>query len=144
MTGPISGGTPAIHRYDGTFIRLLRKYIEEGLVDERDVLIVSPTLGLVRALDSIPHHEPTLGGWQSPRLDENKLRVLNRRALELFKEIARTGNYEEVFINVGKKLYPIIEGCEKLLACKIVHATGRGIGPKAAHMKSWILSKATV
>ncbi|MGP8070380.1 MAG: hypothetical protein ACLP5V_10870 [Candidatus Bathyarchaeia archaeon] len=34
----------------------------------------------------------------------------------------------------------IIDGIEGILSCRVVYAGGRGIGPKSAHMKAWVLS----
>ncbi len=59
--------------------------------------------------------------------------------MHLLEEASAAVRYPEAFINVGRKLYPIIEGVEKVLPCAIIRAHGRDIGPKAAHMKAWIL-----
>jgi hypothetical protein len=132
---------PAIDRYDGIMARILKKYIREGLLDPKDILFVSPVLGLVRALDLVPYHERLKGSWQNLELDRHALEEMNRAALELVKEQMKSQDYSEAYINVGKALYPIIEGIEKLISCEVVHSKGRGPGPKAAHMRDWILSK---
>ena len=144
VVGPIGEAIPAIDRYDGVLMRTIRKCIREGYVDPRDVLIVSPSLGLVRGSDSVPYHEPVEGSWHSPKLDAVGLGRMNHVALLLLKEIAESQEYSEVYINVGKGLYPIIAGIEKLPPWKIVYASGKGLGPKTAHMRDWMLSKTTI
>jgi hypothetical protein len=141
VVGPITEDVPAIDRYDGIMARIVKKYIREGRLDPRGILIVSPALGLVRALDPIPHHEPVQGDWRRPKLDGLTLQNMNRAALLLVKKITECHEFSEVYVNVGKKLYPIIAGIDKLVTCEIVYAKGRGLGPKAAHMRDWIISK---
>jgi hypothetical protein len=141
VVGPITEDVPAIDRYDGIMARIVKKYVREGRLDSRGILIVSPTLGLVRALDPIPYHEPVKGDWRDPRPDEQTLQKMNHAALRLVKKLGESYELSEIYVNVGKRLYPIITGFEKLVACEVVYAKGRGLGPKAAHMKHWILSK---
>ena len=144
VVGSATEDLPAIDRYDGIMAMVLRKYIREGYLCPKDILIVSPALGLVRALDPIPCHEPVEGDYHSPKLDGPALEKMNHAALLLLKKVTESQDYSEVYINVGKRLYPIIAGIEKLLACRIVHATGKGLGPKTAHMRDWILSKTAI
>lgn len=131
--------TPALMAYDGIFARVLRRYIREGNVEERDVLFVSPLLGLLRGIEPLPRHESSKKDWHNPKVDRNQQEILNQKALNLLKDIAKSGKYSEVYINVGKELHSIIEGIEGVLSCRIVYAEGSGIGPKAAHMKKWML-----
>lgn len=133
--------TPSLERYDGIFAKLVRKYVREGLIDRRDVLIVSPTLGLIRGLEPVGEGAGALEDWHKPHIDPSRLQELNQKALRVLDEIAVSVRYSEAFVNVGRKLYPVIEGIDKVLPCEIVHAEGRGIGPKAAHMKAWILKR---
>jgi hypothetical protein len=140
IIGPDSGEVQAIERYDGVFIRIVRKSIREGYLNQRDVLIVSPVLGLVRGLDPIPLHKPIEGTWHEPRLDRHKLENMNESALRLLKKLIDSGEYSEVYVNVGTRLYPIIAGIDRL-NCRLVYAKGRGLGPKAADMKAWLYSK---
>ena len=53
----------------------------------------------------------------------------------------RAGQYEEVFVNVGRQYMPALEGIEELLGCPVKHAQGKGPGPKASQMKAWLERK---
>jgi len=50
-------------------------------------------------------------------------------------------DYDEIYINVGKSMMPLIEGLEKTVKCKVTFAAGRGLGMKAHHMKQWLQRK---
>jgi hypothetical protein len=142
MRNNLSKDTLAIDRYDGVFARIVRKYVREGFIDQRDVLILSPTLGLIRANESIPPSVQSAGtseDWHQPRVNPTRLEELNQKALQLVRDVAKAVNYSEAFVNVGKNLYPLIAGIDNILLCEIVHAKGRGIGPKLVNMKAWIL-----
>lgn len=132
----------ALNRYDGTFMRLIRKYIREGYIDGEDVLIVSPSLGLISACDPLSSVPGQQEDWHNPRLNVEHVQRLNYKAIIFMKGISRSKEVSEVYVNVGKRLMPIIAGVEELFDCKVEHAQGKGIGPKSAHMKSWILKQA--
>jgi hypothetical protein len=132
---------PAIDRYDGLLVRVIRRAIREGHIDLRDVVIVSPTLGLLRGSDAVPYHKPIGGNWQDLELDTRNLENMNRLALHFLKDLTESSEFSEVYVNVGKKLTPIIAGIEKVVPCKVVYATGCGPGPKAAHMRDWLLAR---
>jgi hypothetical protein len=141
VVGSVSEKMQAIDRYDGLLMRVLRKHVRESRIDARDVLIVSPSLGLVRALDMVPYRAPIQGTWRNFRLDVSSLREMNESALRLLESLTQSSKYSEVYVNVGKKLYPILAGMEKVVHCRILYASGSGMGPKAAHMRDWLLSK---
>ncbi len=135
---------PALNRYNGTFIILIRKYVRQGYVDSKDVLIVSPSLGMIRACDPLTSVPGQREDWNNPRLEANDVERLNRKALQFMRKISRSEHVSEVYVNVGKLLMPIINGFEELFDCRIEHAQGKGIGPKSAHMKSWILKETPI
>jgi len=131
---------PALELFDGVFARQIRKYIRDGLIDRRDVLFVSPTLGLIRGLQPVrPDKMRNLSDWHKPVIDSQRLFQLNQIARKVLRTVTRTEKYSEAFVNVGKNLYPIIDGIETIVSCPIIHARGRGIGPKSADMKAWSL-----
>lgn len=134
-----SEATPALFAYDGLFARFARKYIHEGFIDKRDVLFVSPKLGLLRGLEPLPLDDFPKGNWHTPKVDKEQLKTLNERALRLLRNIGKSGRYSEAYVNVGKELRVIIDGIEDVLSCKIIYASGSGIGPKVAHMKKWVM-----
>lgn len=128
---------PAIERYDGVFMRVLRKCVREGLVDPEDILVVSPVLGMIRGLDKLPYRKAE-GSWHDPRINRDHVDRMNRDALLLVKNLVESRRYPEVYVNIGKKLQPIIAGIGDVVHSRIVYAEGSGLGPKAAHMRDWI------
>jgi hypothetical protein len=135
----LTESSPSIERYDGLFVKLVRKYVREKFLDVRDILILSPTLGLVQGLGHLGNIAAPGEDWHNPHIDALRLRELNQKAMRLLEEVAKSAKFSEAYVNVGRNLLPIVEGIDKVLPCKIVYAEGRGIGSKAAHMKRWIL-----
>jgi cytoplasmic iron level regulating protein YaaA (DUF328/UPF0246 family) len=130
---------PAIDRFKGVYFRILKKYLRSGKLSNTDILIVSQDFGVVRSKDKVPYRKPT------NKLDFHKEFVEKARKanLKTLGRIFREKNYNEVYVNVGKEFYKLIEGFESLASAKIIHASGPGLGPKAKHMKNWILEQAT-
>jgi hypothetical protein len=141
VVGSADRAVAGIDRYDGLMMRVVRKWMHEAHIGRDDILLVSPIHGLVRGQDPIDYHPPAKGDWRNPELDEPSVEKMNRSALILLRELTTSRNYSEIYVNVGKRLYPIIAGFENMLHCKIVYAKGNGFGPKAAHMRDWMLSR---
>lgn len=129
----------AIERYDGIYFRVLRKYLRERKLRNIDVVIVSEKFGLMRSDDKISYYEPHAGKWGSLSLNKDAIKNLRRENLEKLKRIVN--DYSEIYINVGRQYMKLIEGFENFTTCKITHAVGKGLGPKALHMKKWIISQ---
>lgn len=129
---------PAIQRYDGVFERLLRKYYPDlvGL----DILILSPTTGLVFAEDKIGLQEPIKGSWHEFLLTKKDILRLKQNNMRFLRDLFTRRKYEEIYVNVGKELLKMIEGIEVLVptSTKVTYAQGKGIGPKMSHMKEWL------
>ena len=140
VVGSADRAVAAIDRYDGLLIRSVRKWMREAHIGRDDILIVSPVYGLVRGQDLIEYHRPANGDWRSPKLDARNVEKMNCSALLHIKELITSRNYSEIYVNVGKSLYPIIAGFEKMPHCRVVYARGKGLGPKVAHMRDWMLS----
>lgn len=130
---------PAIERYNGIYFRVLRKHLQERKLKNIDVLIVSEKLGLIWSHDKISYHEPHVGKWGSLSLDRNAIRKQRTENLEKLRRIVN--QYSEIYVNVGLEYVKLVEGFEKLVTCKVTYATGRGLGPKAVHMKQWLISQ---
>jgi hypothetical protein len=129
---------PAIQRFDGVFIRLVKKYYEK--LRTIDVCILSPIYGLVRAEEKINYKKPIDGKWYKFEISRDKISKLRASSLSTLKMLMNGQRYNEIYINVGKNMLKIIEDFEKIVPknIKIVYAQGRGIGPKMAHMKKWL------
>jgi len=128
----------AIDRYEGVFFRVLKKYLKEGLLRDVDILIITKRHGLIGSEEFIPY-EPTFTSKVLSK-DASKMRDQNLRTLS---EWLSRKQYSEIYVNCGQEFMQLIKGFEKLTTSKITFAVGsrRGIGPKAAHMKNWILER---
>jgi len=131
---------PALERFDGVFIRLIRKYYKE--LRNFDILILSPTYGLIKAEEKIGFKEPIRGSWRKLELSKDTVSRLRDSSLSTLQRLLTKQQYDEIYINVGKNLLKIIEGFNQIVpqTTKITYAQGPGIGPKMTHMKNWIES----
>ncbi len=130
---------PALQRFDGVFIKQIRKYYES--LQDVDVIILSPVYGLVGAAEEIPSKEPIGGNWRHFVLSQEDLNRLRGPSLQKLRTLFDKKHYNEIYINLGKDLLSIIQGFETTLpsGTTITYAEGRGIGPKMAHMRDWIM-----
>ena len=129
---------PALDRYDGIFFRVIKKYLREGKLKNTDIIIVSEKLGVLLQYERIPYYEPTPGKW-GPIKDKEKIKESRRRNIAKLTKILK--NYSTIYVNLGKDYLKLIEGFDGLTEGRIVFAAGKGLGPKALHMKKWILSQ---
>ena len=129
---------PALDRYDGIFFRVIKKYLREGRLENTDIIIVSEQLGVLLQNERIPYHKPIPGKW-GPIVNKGKIEEKRRKNIARLNEILK--NYSTIYVNMGKGYLRLIDGFDDLTEAKIVYATGKGIGPKALHMKKWILSQ---
>jgi hypothetical protein len=130
----------AKERFDGILMRITRNYISR--LRNVDVLILSPTYGLITPEKKIPYHEPIGGGWKWNRvqLSKDKVEAARKSNLITIRDLVSKRKYDEIYVNVGKAMFQLIEGFEGIVpkTTKITCAQGRGIGPKVAHMKNWM------
>jgi cytoplasmic iron level regulating protein YaaA (DUF328/UPF0246 family) len=129
---------PAIKRFDGVYFRLLRKCLRERKLRNVDILIVSEKFGLIWSKDKIPYYE-VQGKMGALNLDKNTLEKIRQENLQKLKKIVN--RYSEIYVNVGREYLKLIEGFEKFATSKVTYSSGKGLGPKALHMKQWITSQ---
>jgi len=129
---------PAIERFDGIFMRTIRNYIHR--LKKVDILILSPVYGLISPEDKIPYHEPIGGNWHKADFPKDKIDDARKANLVAMRKALSKQKYDEIYVNVGRKMLKLMEGFEQLTpkTTKIIYAQGAGIGPKVAHMKNWI------
>lgn len=130
---------PAIERYDGVYFRVLRRALREGRLRNTDILIVSEKLGLIWANDTVSFDPPRGGTLGTLGLSKENIHILRQKNLQKLERVVKA--YSQIYVNVGRNYIKLIEGFENFATCKIVYAKGRGIGPKARHMKEWICSQ---
>jgi hypothetical protein len=131
---------PASQRFDGVLMRLTRKYVSER--KDIDVLVLSPTFGLIPLERKIPYVEPIGRDWRvdSAKLPEDKLERAKEANIAMLRRVLDRKSYGEIYVNAGKNMRRLIDGFEKTVPSDImlIYAQGRGIGPKMAHMKEWL------
>jgi len=142
MTRQTESPIPAIERYDGLLVRVVKKALKEKDHGDIEVLLLSPVLGLVEAKDEIPYHEPLPGCWKKPNLTEKEINSIREKNTAKLQFLLKSRQYAEIYINVGKVLRQLLD-LRLFSGSKIIFAEGPGPGPKAAHMKSWIQRKVT-
>jgi len=132
---------PAIQRFDGVFIRLIRKYYRQ--TRNLDILILSPVYGLISGEEKIEFKEPIGESWRELNLDSNTISKIRESNLKKLTKWLSKRKYTEIYVNIGKNMLKLIEGFEKIVpqTTNITYAQGPGIGPKMAHMKNWIESR---
>jgi len=130
---------PATKRFDGIFIRSIRNYIDK--LKNVDILILSPAYGLIPPEKKIPYHE-LIGGesWHKAHFSEDEINTSKKTNLSIIKKLLSKQKYDEIYINVGKTMFQLMEDFEQIVpkTTKITYAQGRGVGPKISHMKNWM------
>jgi len=58
MKDKVYGELTALNRYDNILFRIVRGSVVDRNLDPNDILILSPTLGMVKANERIRHHLP--------------------------------------------------------------------------------------
>jgi len=130
---------PAIERYEGVYFRVLKKHIREGKMKNTDILILTEKYGLLSSNQLVPYNPE-----YSPRIATNNLNDARRRNLQKLQQELSKEEYLEIFINVGKDFWPLIEGLENVVGkTKVTLAKGSALGSKASNMKQWILKHAS-
>ena len=125
----------ALERFDGLLSRIVRRLEAEGKLEDVDVLILTER-GAVWGHEEVPYWPPKGQVWGRFTLSEEEISNLRESVREALRD--KAGQYEEVFVNVGRQYMPAIEGIEELLGCPIKYAQGKGPGPKASQMKAWL------
>jgi hypothetical protein len=129
---------PALQRFNGGFVRQIKKYFE--LLQNVDVMFLSPVYGLVAADAKIVGKKPFQGSWNKLILSKSDFTRLRESSLEILHSVLEKKEYDEIYVNLGKELLRIIDGFELTLPSptKVTYAQGSGMGPKMAHMRDWL------
>ena len=129
---------PALQRFNGIFIKMIRKYNKR--LRDCDVLILSPIYGLIDANRKIGFKEPIRGSWHKLKVNDIDIEKLRETSLSTLKKKLIKRQYDEIYVNLGRDMLKIIEGFDKIVpqTIRITYSKGRGVGPKLRHMKDWI------
>ncbi|MFX0210800.1 MAG: hypothetical protein ACFFDT_32775, partial [Candidatus Hodarchaeota archaeon] len=125
-------------RYEGIFFRVIKKYQREGRLKHTDIIVVSERLGVLLQNEKIPYYRPVPGKW-GRIMDKEKIEEKRRKNIAKLSKIL--SDYSTIYVNLGKEYLKLIEGFNNLAEGEIIYAAGKGLGPKALHMKEWILSQ---
>jgi hypothetical protein len=136
----------ALERFAGPATGVVARYFKNNQLQNIDVLILSPTYGLIDANQKIRYRPPAKKerGWHNLQLDEKDLDKMRGSNLAKLKKKFAENQYDEIYINVGKELLPMVRGVKNVVpkTVKITCAEGAGFGFKMAHMKDWFESNA--
>lgn len=86
-------------------------------------------MGIYRSNERVPYRNELMTAELAKSLREENLQRLKR--------ILSDKNYEEIYVNVGRKYLKSIEGFEQFTNARITYAKGV-LGQKATHMKQWL------
>lgn len=122
---------PALERYHGIAIGVIRKLKEQGkLPKDLEILIVSAEFGLIDPEEEIPYVDQIMTNESAKELQESFLEKLKSK----FGRV----KYSEIFVNLGAMYAQSIKGFEKIVDAQVTYASGT-LGKRAKQMKQWIL-----
>lgn len=120
---------------------MLSKCQREGLVDNADIFVLTKK-GLLDSNDTMTYSEPEPGTPGTLSLAKHDLERIRRKNLRILRKAFESTKYDRVYVNVGREYIRLIEGIERISPVVVEYASGRGLGPKARHMRDWIRSNA--
>lgn len=131
---------PAIEMYNGVLYQVLRANMPKGSVV--DVVILTEDLELIPANRKISYRPPKgEKRWSGIKVEVSEDTI--KKNLEFLKGLFEKGDYDEVFVALGRKWRKAIQGMEELAkekGIKVVYITGKGLGPYEAALKRWLRS----
>ncbi len=136
---PDPGLLPAIERYDGPAFRVVRKFFRERPPEMQslDVYILSAEFGLFSANQPIPNYER--------RMALKRATDLRPQALTTLKHVLEDGQYEGLFISVGKDYLQALTGYETLTPAGLKVKVSMGTqGRKLAALHDWLYGSPAV
>ncbi len=130
---------PAIEMYNGVLYQVLKANMpKEGV----DVVILTENLELIPSWKEIPYRPPKgEKRWSGFALKEEVSEEIIRRNLQFLKELFEKGEYDEVFIALGRGWRQAIKGIDDLAkerGIKITYISGKGLGFYEASLKRWL------
>lgn len=118
--------TCALDLYDGPFYRVVRKNQPKNL----DILILSAKYGLISSDNLISYYDQLMTPKRAEEL-ANEIMVKLERTF-------RNEDYNEVFINLGKKYMLALDGAKNILDEHNVNWANGQIGERLHQLKIWL------
>ena len=137
----LNGLVPTLSLYSGVYFKVLAKCRREGYLENSDVFVLTKR-GLLGSNDLTTYDEPIPGAPGSLRLTGEEIERSRRKNLRMLKQAFASKRYGRVYVNVGREYIALLGGIEKVSPVSIEYAMGRGLGPKAQHMREWIHANA--
>lgn len=125
---------PTLERYQGVYFRVLKKYVRENRLKDTDIIVISERFGVLKPTQKVPYYPPFEGVLPQKEVERNRETNLNK-----LRKLLSNDKYSEIFVVCGRNFYSLIQGFEKFTNAKVIYAQGRGLGPKAQHLRNWIL-----
>lgn len=124
----------AIELYNGPYYQIIRKLIREGNYPHTlDVAILSAKYGLISSENEIEYYDQIM--------TKERAVEINATVLNEIEKVLTTGNYNTIYVNLGKNYIKAIEGYDKLIPSNVNVIVGEGeIGMRMSSMKKWIES----
>ena len=127
------GLLPAIERYDGPMFQVLRKFLLERSIEAKpvDTFILSANFGLISAYRPIPNYDY--------KMSPQRAHELQSKVIYEFEQVLQANHYSELFLNLGKNYWQVLEGYERLLPVKIQVTIAQGSqGGRQAALRRWL------
>lgn len=120
--------TCAIDLYDGPFYRVVRKNQPKDL----DILILSAKYGLISSDNLISHYDQIM--------TPNRAEELANEIMVKLEIIFTNEDYNEVFINLGKKYMIALDESKNILDEHNVNWANGQIGERLHQLKTWLIA----
>jgi len=121
---------PALELYSGYYYKIIKKAKRENDLDPTiDLCILSAKYGLVKPdTELIPYDE---------KMDADRARELRDEVKQDLKRRIRSGNYEEVLVNMGHHYRAVIQGIDNEITIPIRTIDGK-LGERGRKLKRCI------
>ncbi|MCX9089772.1 MAG: hypothetical protein OIN90_19675 [Candidatus Methanoperedens sp.] len=119
-------GACALELYDGPSYRIVRKNQPKNL----DILILSAKYGLINSDNLISHYDQIM--------TPNRAEELANEIMVKLERTFRNEDYDEVFINLGKKYMLALDESKNILDEHNVNWANGQIGERLHQLKIWL------
>lgn len=119
-------GACALELYDGPSYRIVRKNQPKNL----DILILSAKYGLINSDNLISHYDQIM--------TPNRAEELANEIMVKLERTFRNEDYDEVFINLGKKYMLALDESKNILDENNVNWANGQIGERLHQLKTWL------
>lgn len=125
---------PAIELYDGLFFRIAKKYANRKKID---IVVMLDDLTLVNSSTRISYIPPEGKVWKSQRFAKQLIDSSKAKNKTFIGKKIQKNQYSEIFLAMGKSYSEALPEISAF-GVPVSSSSGRGIGPKAAALATWI------